>query len=362
MSQWGNTDVASNSVLWAPAQVNKAPTRANANTLFGNTTADAYITGTTKGMFGVDTTEMNIGSGNVAQLTITSPGSGYTANAIVTITGGGGSSATADSGANSSGRIANLSITAAGSSYETNPTVAIAAPSAVTFNSNTGLYMDATFNAATGVANTTEFITTASAHGYVNGDIVQYLVSAGNTAIGGIENANTYYIINANTTALQLAATATGAAINVTATATSESGHTLRRNSFIEIASNVFQNGDYVTYTVATGNTALTGLTSGSKYYIVNANTTGVYLSTTSGGSKILLTPGVTQTGHSLTGETATAAAVVGGAQNKGVQHAGWNIRTVGSGGRAGRVQYETLVAMGSIGSDAGDDTILPDA
>jgi hypothetical protein len=31
--------------------------------------------------------------------------------------------------------------------------------------------------------------------------------------------------------------------------------------------------------------------------------------------------------------------------------HAGWVIRTEGSGGRAGRVQYETLVAMGSLGA-----------
>ncbi|NBW58283.1 hypothetical protein EBR43_11005, partial [bacterium] len=63
-----------------------------------------------------------------------------------------------------------------------------------------------------------------------------------------------------------------------------------------------------------------------------------------------------------LTGETATATAVVGGAQNKGVQHAGWVLRTVGTGGRAGRVQYETLVAMGSISTDGSDDSILPDA
>lgn len=42
--------------------------------------------------------------------------------------------------------------------------------------------------------------------------------------------------------------------------------------------------------------------------------------------------------------------------------HAGWVLRTVGSGGRAGRVQEETLVAMGSITSDGNDDTPYPDA
>jgi len=42
------------------------------------------------------------------------------------------------------------------------------------------------------------------------------------------------------------------------------------------------------------------------------------------------------------------------------ITHTGWNKRTVGSGGRAGRVFYETLVA-GGISGDAGDDTILPE-
>lgn len=39
--------------------------------------------------------------------------------------------------------------------------------------------------------------------------------------------------------------------------------------------------------------------------------------------------------------------------------HSGWVLRTVGSGGRAGRVFYETLVAMGSITGDS-SNTILP--
>ena len=42
--------------------------------------------------------------------------------------------------------------------------------------------------------------------------------------------------------------------------------------------------------------------------------------------------------------------------------HAGWILRTTGSGGRAGRVQEETLIAMGSLSSDASDDSTYPDA
>jgi hypothetical protein len=40
----------------------------------------------------------------------------------------------------------------------------------------------------------------------------------------------------------------------------------------------------------------------------------------------------------------------------------GWVLQTTGSGGRAGRVNYETLVAMKTISGDAADDSTFPDA
>ena len=45
----------------------------------------------------------------------------------------------------------------------------------------------------------------------------------------------------------------------------------------------------------------------------------------------------------------------------QGIAHAGWLKRTAGSGGRAGRVHYETLVAASSVSGDAGDDSVLPE-
>ena len=42
-------------------------------------------------------------------------------------------------------------------------------------------------------------------------------------------------------------------------------------------------------------------------------------------------------------------------------QHAGWVLRHEGRGLKAGRVWYETLVAMGSMTGDGNDDTYLPD-
>lgn len=40
------------------------------------------------------------------------------------------------------------------------------------------------------------------------------------------------------------------------------------------------------------------------------------------------------------------------------VAHAGWVIRTEGTGGRAGRVHMETLVAMSSISGDSATDDV----
>lgn len=58
MALWGNTDAASNSTIFAPAQVKLTPNTTNRDNLFGNTTADAFITGITVGQFGVDSNEV----------------------------------------------------------------------------------------------------------------------------------------------------------------------------------------------------------------------------------------------------------------------------------------------------------------
>lgn len=89
----------------------------------------------------------------------------------------------------------------------------------------------AAFNALTGVANTTEYITTLSAHGFVDNDIVKYTVSAGNTAISGLTTSYNYYVTSSNTTALKLAASPGGAAINLTA-GVNQQGHSLTLQVF----------------------------------------------------------------------------------------------------------------------------------
>jgi len=57
MAQWGNTDDAANSVLWAAAQLKVTANTDNQTALFGNTTADAFFTGATIGQYGVAAAE-----------------------------------------------------------------------------------------------------------------------------------------------------------------------------------------------------------------------------------------------------------------------------------------------------------------
>lgn len=285
MPLWGNTDAAGNSVISAAGQFKLAPNTANRTALFGNTTADAFIAGQIVGQYGVDTTEMSVSAGPIISGTLTFAGSGYSGNAAVTFSGNNtGADAAANTTADATGRITAFTVTANGTGYTASPIASIAAPAAQTFAGNTSA------------------------------------VTVGNSTVNG----------------------------------------------FISLGSNraFFVNNDIVTYTVAAANTAIGGLASGTQYFVITANSTAIQLAATSGGPAINLTSAAetAQAGHSITGQTATAVVVVGGAKNKGVTHAGWNIRTEGTGGRAGRVQYETLVAMGSITSDASDDAYLPDA
>lgn len=277
MSQWKNDDSAANSVAYVGALVNKTPNTDNRDNLFGNTTPSAFVTGQIVGQFGVDATEAGSANGTVAYVTIKN-GSGYSANAILTVSGGAGNTTAAagNAHANSSGRIDGLLFSNVGVNYSSPPTFAVSAPTAVSFNPNTGI----------SAVTDTIAISTANSK-FLAGDKVQYLVAAGNTAVAELANGSYYYIAASNTTTVSLAATPGGANIELTATAVSETGHT-------------------------------------------------------------------------LTGETAEFATVLN--RGKAVAHAGWNLRRVGTGGRAGRVHYECLVAMGSMTGDASDDAILKDS
>lgn len=145
MAQWGKTDNAANSTIWAAAQVNKTANAANRTALYGNTTTNAFVTGTVKAQLGVDATEAantsadtkkvahagwnlkTTGTGSVLSFTITNGGSGYANTDTVNVVATGGVNATATLTTNSTGGITTLVLTNAGSGFtNTSVTAAIA--------------------------------------------------------------------------------------------------------------------------------------------------------------------------------------------------------------------------------------------
>jgi hypothetical protein len=119
-------------------------------------------------------------------------------------------------------------------------------------------------------------------------------------------------------------------------------------------ANSLFQVNDHLTYVLNTGNTSIVGLTGNTQYYVSFVNSSALALSAAPGGANIQLTANgsSTELGHHLQGDTATGYVDVSEAFPQ-VTHAGWVVRREGTGGRAGRVTFETLVAMGSLGAQS---------
>jgi len=268
MSQWGKSDAASNSVIWAPTSVKLAPNTTNRNNLYGNTTADAFITGASVGMFAIDTAE-SLGESNVVSVSVTAAGNGFTVRPTVTFSGGGGTGAAG----NTTAKVV-----------------------AVALGGGTG----------------------NGGSGYVNAEVV--------TVDGG-----------------------TGTSANVTIANTDASG------VVTSVALVSGQVGSYTVLPTRANNTPTGGSGTGLRLNLsIGLNTVTV----TANGSGYTSAPNVTIGGSGGVGATATAT-INTSEGKKGAPHAGWVLRTEGSGGRAGRVTYETLVAMGSISSDGSDDANL---
>lgn len=197
-------------------------------------------------------------------------------------------------------------------------------------------------------ANFTPVVTNGGSGASINA-VANTTTNAGKITSLNIVTAGSGYI-----TAPSLSNLPAPAAINITANTVGVVNSTL----LFSTANSYWQVGDKLTYGVPTGNTAIPGLTGNSVYYVALANTTGVQLAATPGGSVITLTPATTTPGqvHTIQGTTATGYVDVN-TDNPAVAHTGWVLRTEGTGGRAGRVFYETLVAMGSIGMNTTSST-----
>lgn len=239
--------------------------------MYGNTTVGAFINNMAVGVFAVNATMMSTTGGGIQLGTVTFGGSGYAANAAVTLTATNGGSGASANATVSVGRVTTLNANQTGTGFISAPSAAIAAPAAINVDANSS-----------------------------------------------------------------------GVGANVL---------------LVSTANSLFLAGDKLTYTVPTGNTAIPGLTGNSSYFVVFSNSSALALSGTSGGANLAITANAISTEvHTIQGQTATGYFDVSSAYPQ-VTHAGWVVRREGTGGRAGRVQYETLVAMGSLGANTTTST-----
>ena len=328
--------------------------------------------GTSASIFGVDGGEQSAGSDNVTNVAVSAGKTRYLEVPAVTFSGGGGSSAAATASI-AGGAVSAITVTNIGSAYTSVPTVAIAKPKRTIPTS--------------GVTIATEQIAYAT-HGLVAADEVKYY-HGGGTAITGLTNATSYFVsalgLAAGTFRLATTALASagrtalaGVAISGTAGEFTCTATTLAVGDHIVIGGTVTGTGSITSHTAGKiyEVSAVTGTSPSVTGFTVTQEDGTAVVSTAGNGTGLTLTPYtivmISGTGNNdqyfeiqATADQATAVASLGSGDGAGgttLTHAGWVRRTVGTGGRAGRVQQEVLVAMGSMSGDQSDDIQYPDA
>ena len=146
-------------------------------------------------------------------------------------------------------------------------------------------------------------------------------------------------------------------------------GNVNASSNVITFTAHGLSDGDQITYNQVGGGTLMTNVTNGQTVFVRDKTDDTFKIAATEGGTAINIGTGHSaQTFTIVTGATQATAVASLGLGNDGdtntteISHVGWVKKTVGSGGRAGRVHYETLVAASSISGDAADDIALPDS
>jgi hypothetical protein len=197
----------------------------------------------------------------------------------------------------------------------------------------------------------------------------EYFVSALGLAAGTFRLATTAAAAAGRTALAGVAISGTGGQFTCTAT-------TLAVGDHIVIGGTVTGTGSITSHTAGKiyEVSAITGTSPAVTGFTVTQEDGTAVVSTAGNGTGLTLTPYtivmISGTGNNAqyfeiqaAADQATATAALGaGAGGTTLTHAGWVRRTVGTGGRAGRVQYETLVAMGSITGDQSDDIAYRDS
>lgn len=351
MPQWGGTDNTNNSPIWVAGLVNQTANVANRDAMFNNTTTSSFVTGQKVGVFGVSAAEIKYSQSgpidSIASIPVTTTGSGITSlPASITLTGGGGTAANVVA----IGKLVTPTINGPGTggSYVPGDTLTVAPGSA-----NVSL-------AATIIVSATELRTAAVnavGSGYANGDTVTVQTGTGTKAILTVTTGA------ANTSVASLALTNRG-------------NYTVNPTLAAVATANTTGNGTGLTVDVTTRvKTVVAGYP--GKYYSLPTLTANPVTGGSGTGATVDLSFGLDSTevilgGYNYTsaptptniGNSAFGTVVMGPrpGQGSGTAHAGWVLRKQGTGGRAGRVTTEVLVASGSITGDSSstDDTSFP--
>ena len=136
----------------------------------------------------------------------------------------------------------------------------------------------------------------------------------------------------------------------------------------ITFAGHGLSDTDQITYNQVGGGTLMTNVTDGQTVFVRDKTDDTFKIAATSGGTAINIGTGHNAQTFTIVTDKVQATAVAnlglgvdGDDNRREVSHVGWVKRTVGTGGRAGRVHYETLVAASSISGDA-EDIATPDS
>lgn len=329
MAQWGKSRQANNSPIWGPALLNQAPNTANRDALFQDSNAGGYHTGETIGVVGIKASEL--AANVVIGVDVVASGNGYTAQPNVAFSSGGGSGAAADCWAKVNAFTLNGPGT--GGSYIPGENLSVA---------------DGTGTAATVNVSATELRTVtvvAAGSGYANNDVISLDTGTGTAATFTVTTGA------ANTGVASLALTTRGSyTANPTLVGcTTTSANTAASNGCTVTVTTRIKTIAALTYGSYSALPTLSGAgTSGS------ATGTGATLNLTIGVEKVVLSntgsgytsaPTVTFGGTGGTGTTGNAIISTGGSY----AGPGWVKTTVGSGGRAGRVQNELLTVVKTL-------------
>jgi hypothetical protein len=326
--------------------------------------------GKAEAVYGVDATETVSGGDNVSAVSVVSGKTRYLGTApAVTFSGGGGSSAAATATI-AGGAVTAITVTNTGTAYTSVPTVTIAKPKRIIPTS--------------GVSTANEEYT-YTAHGLVAGEEVKYN-NGGSTSITGLTSGTSYYVsaLGLTANAFRVAASSgasaartalAGVAISGTAGQFTCTATTLAVGDHVLISGTLGGTGTITGYTTPKiyEVSAVTGTSpSVTGFTLTNEDTTAI-VTTAGTPTGLTYTPYtivlITGTGNNAqyfeiqaAADQATATAALGDSAVGGAAHSGWVRRTVGTGGRAGRIQYETLVAMGSMTGDQSDDIEFRDS